>query len=178
MKLTKVERWILSNQYRILEKLYPQEAKSLQRIQEILENGYEQDYDLITRYIYDGDDTMSESECNEVLEILSMFDELAYGYKHLSAKDKKKISKTEITFSGFDGNDSTELKYLAYARFLNKGDGKSFSKDTGLFNSHCLMLDVYRRMLADWKKSEHKNQLKKDDIKRILAARVHPSNRK
>src|SRR3989344_5648187 len=119
MKLSKVERWMLANQYRILEALYPKEAKSLERCREILEDGYELEYSQISQHIYKDEDTLSESECREVIEILAMFDELGYWYGQL--KGKKGIEKSDILFSGFDGNDTQEVKYLSYARFLCEG---------------------------------------------------------
>jgi hypothetical protein len=39
MKLTRTERWILANQYRILEVLYPKEADSLSYAREAFEHG-------------------------------------------------------------------------------------------------------------------------------------------
>lgn len=46
MKLTKVERLILSNQYSILEKLYPEEAEHYHLQKKIVENGYSLHYDM------------------------------------------------------------------------------------------------------------------------------------
>lgn len=179
MKLTKVERWMLANQYRILEALYPKEKKSLQRCQEILEHGFEYEYSEISKHIYKDEDALSEQECREVIEILTMFNELGYWYGQL--KDKKGIDKNDILFSGFDGNDTQEVKYLSYARFVCEAEDKPFAhavkKPTDLYNSHFPALEVYRRMMEEWKKSKEKRQLTKEDIVRIVGAKVHPSNR-
>ena len=40
-KLTTLDRLVLSNQYRILEALYPDEAETLAIKREAIENGYE-----------------------------------------------------------------------------------------------------------------------------------------
>ncbi len=52
MKLTRTERWILSNQYRILEALYPDERGSLEKARIALESGYELEYDGMSQRIY------------------------------------------------------------------------------------------------------------------------------
>jgi len=170
---------LLSNQYLILEALYPKDAKSYARCREAIECGYELEYKTISQHVYNDEDTLSESECNEVLDILCMFDELGYWYGEV--KDKEGVDKGDITFEGFDGNDSQEVKYLAFARYICEGSGKPFSraikKPTDLYNSHIMMLPVYRRMSEEWKRTENKRQLDKKDILRIIGARAYPTNR-
>lgn len=51
MDLTREQRWILANQYRILERLYPNEAECHAKAREVLENGYEFNYDWIAQHI-------------------------------------------------------------------------------------------------------------------------------
>jgi hypothetical protein len=57
MKLTRTERWILVNQYRILEALYPDEAKWFAENREALSSGYELHYRGMIDFIYDEEDT-------------------------------------------------------------------------------------------------------------------------
>jgi uncharacterized protein len=170
MKLTRTERWILANQYSILEKLYPDEAEYYAKCRRVLENGYEFHYDEISQNIYKDSDTMSIEASREVLDILHMFSDLKRSYEAL--KDKSGIEKHRLNFHGFDGNDPLEVKYLAYARFFCNSDGgryKELNKGDD-FNSHMLTLDQYRRMLAEWKKNKDIHELSKEDIIRIISA--------
>jgi len=168
MKLTKTERWILSNQYRILEALYPQEQKDLAERREALESGYEAEYDSMSQHIYDDKDCLTEEQCREVIDILSMFRALH------DAKDKGGVEEKETILEGFDGNDTLESSYMAYARYFCKSDGGRFEESRkGDFNSHSLMLGIYRRMLKEWKNSAKPHQLTKEDIVRIVGARTY-----
>lgn len=176
MKLTRIERWILVNQYLILESLYPKQADDFREAQKILEHGFELHYSDINQNIYDDLDTMSIGDCKEVISILSMFDTLRYSYDQL--EDKAGIDKHALDFSGFDGNDPQEGKYMSYARFLCETQGK-FEKLTkgDFFNSHFPSLEMYGRMLEEYNKSKSKGQLTKEDIIRITSAKIHPSRR-
>lgn len=150
MELTRSERWILSNQYRMLEKLFPDDADHYAEARNILERGYEYDYDRLAVHIYDERNATTEEESTEVIEILAMFDSLKQSYNKLS--DNADITEGTIQFSGFDGNN--EGKQMAYARFFCERDGGRFTNlERGdNFNSHLPMLARYRRMLAEWKK--------------------------
>jgi len=172
MKLTKIERWILSNQYRLLQVIYPDEADYFGQCREVLERGYELHYDWITEYIYDGNDVMSSEECKEVIDILDMFSALKRAYEALD--DKSGIEEWTVKFSGFDGNNET--KQMAYARCFCSLDGGRFTElDRGDdFNSHSPVLDAYRRMLIEWRNSEDRYHLSEDDLVRITSARFHP----
>lgn len=171
MKLTRIERWILSSQYRLLQAIYPDEADYFGQCREILERGYELHYDWITEYIYDGNHVMSSEECKEVIDILDMFSTLNRAYEALD--DKSGIEEWTVKFSGFDGNNET--KQLAYGRFFCSSDGGRFQdldrpKD---FNSHSPVLAGYRRMLGEWRRSADKYHLDRDDVIRISSARIH-----
>jgi uncharacterized protein len=168
MKLTPAERWILSNQFSILERLNPDDAEHYRNVREAIECGYETDYDTYSPHIYTGADVTTEEESMEVIEILAMFDALKQSYKGLS--DKSGIDESRIQFHGFDGN--TEGKQMAYARYFCSLDGGRFTDlDRGdNFNSHMPVLDWYRRMLAAWNASTDKYHLRKSDIERIISA--------
>ena len=70
LKLSKLERIILTNQLKILEALYPDEATQLSVQREGLERGYELLYGLDFEYIYDGDDVMAPDESREVWDTM------------------------------------------------------------------------------------------------------------
>ena len=127
MKLTRVERWILSNQFKILEKVDPEAAEYYAEMRDAVDSGYSLEYP--PDYMLRDEHTLSDDDCREVLDILSMFRDLRYGYDEL--KDKSGLEEWLIEFSGFDGNnEATRLGYCQYIctpkreRFqeLHKGD--------------------------------------------------------
>jgi uncharacterized protein YfbU (UPF0304 family) len=171
MKLSRVERWMLVNQMRILEALYPDEAKSIAEHRQALEEGYELHYNEFAQHICDDEDTLSVEGCKEVLYILSMHQALKRAFDELP--DKSGIEEYRVRFVGFDGNDRVEGTMMAYTRWSCDSHGGRFKDlDRGDdFNSHGRMLDSYRAMLKEWEKSKDKNRLTKDDIIRITSAR-------
>lgn len=175
MQLSRTERWMLANQYKILEALYPDEAAYYEKSRTALERGYEMEYPWLCEHIYE--ETLSVEECREVLDILEMFSNLKYSYEKL--QDKSGIDEYRISFSGFDGNN--EGAYLDYAdHYCNREDDirypeLGFPKD---LNSHAPLLGGYRRMLEEWRTSKDKLHLSKTEIIRITEALTHPDNRK
>src|SRR5437588_7351354 len=158
MKLTRTERWMLSNQYRTLEALYSKEAKDYAHIREAIESGYELEYEQIIPYIYE--EGLTEEECREVKDVMTMFHVLKASFNHL--EDKSGIDEWKIAFRGFSGNDETSQ--MAYARYLREG-GSFRELDRGDdFDSHFPMLSGYRKMLSKWRDSENEYALSKDDI--------------
>lgn len=147
MKLSRVERIILSNQCKILEKLYPDEAAYYAETREALESGYERHYEW--RYEHVLADTMSDEECGEVIQILAMFRALHDAYTALT--DKSGIDEWQVKFHGFDGNN--EAKQMGYAAYYCSTDGGRFTELTGKdfsFNSHMPTLARYRIMRDRW----------------------------
>lgn len=84
MDLTRQQRWMLANQYLILEKLYPENADHYERARTVLENGFELSYDWYIPHI--AERTMSEDACKEVIAILDMFSVLERSYRQLAEK--------------------------------------------------------------------------------------------
>ena len=166
MKLSHAERWILSNQFRILQLLDKNEAEYYAKAKEAIDSGYELEYGSLSQYI--DSDVVTEEECREVIDILSMFDTLRHSYENLP--DKSGIEEWRVKFAGFDGNN--EVKQMAYARYFCNLDGGRFVhlERADDFNSHCPVLDRYRSMLSEWKQSEKKHELSKEDIIRIAEA--------
>lgn len=172
MKLSRVERWILSNQYRILEALSkdkPHEVEFLSQAREAIERGYEMHYGTFSQHI--DNETLSEGACKEVVDVMAMFRALNQGYDRLD--DKEGIDAYRLRFHGFDGNNEGSL--MAYAQYYCNHDGgrfAEFQEQDGFddFNSHVEMLDRYRAMMTEWNKSANKNKLTKEDIARITSA--------
>src|SRR5688572_15542499 len=103
MDLSRTERLILANQYRILEALFPADADYYRDKRTALEHGFEYHYDEVAGDILS--DTLSAERCNEVIEILQMYRSLTYAYRAL--EDKSGIEPRAIDFPGFDGNHET-----------------------------------------------------------------------
>ncbi len=177
MKLTDAERWILSNQHAILAKLDPNEGEH-ERIREALNNGYELHYrpEYITT---NPDEIMTEEECQEVLDILTMFQVLRQSFECLA--DKSGIEEGAVRFDGFDGNNET--KQMGYTRYYCTlpPDGR-FKGDVDVknLNSHSYRLLRYRAMLAEYNriKEERPKDLsmdgylfKKDEIAAVVSAK-------
>lgn len=167
--LSKIERLILANQYKILKIL--ENTSEYDEIIKILEEGYEIFYDEILGHIFD---ELPESEGQFVLDILSFYDIVVEPYKQKNPNDHEIINHPYSYFKGFDGN--SETKYMAFVRFLIE-DQKKFSfvakyaKKTDNFNSHFPMLDKYRKMVELWEsKYNKKYDLKREEILDILNA--------
>lgn len=180
VQLSLQERIILSNQYRILETLYPNEADSFQKMREIVDGGYELHYDSLNVSVVEC--RLSPEQCEEVMDVLDMYRALRDSYDAL--KDKGDISRNEIQFPGFDGNGEPGADgYLGYARFLilteRRWEEALENRHHGFdINSHSHVIEMYRRMLAEWKRLDKKRNLSSEEIKQVLAERIHPENRK
>ena len=92
-------------------------------------------------------------------------------------------------FDGFDANDRFENRLRDYARFLidqGKWEALAFHFDDQHEhgNSHGPRIAIYRRMLAEFAPIWERKIREMDDykltaaeVKQVLDARVHPSNR-
>lgn len=175
MDLSRAERWVLSNQYRILELIDEENAESHRHAQEILQCGYELCYGWICEHIYEEKDVLTNDQCKFVLDVMTMYDAMQHAYDRMD--DKSGIDPHDVKFPGFDGNNETQ--YMAFARFFCEGKDRFTGLRKGFdgFNSHLPTLDMYGRMLPAWKMSQNKYDLTKDDLIRITEASVHPDNR-
>ena len=171
-KLTTLDRLVLSNQYRILEALYPDEAETLAIRREAIENGYEILYALDMDYIYDGEGIMTREESLEVWDTLDMFHALKISAVRLNILDWLSEQRNS-TFQGYDGNNET--KFMAFAAFtiqqLNRFQYLDLPDDE-YFNSHSPMRPIYNKMQRIWKPvpSSNRFELSKDEIRNIIGA--------
>lgn len=144
MQLSRLERLMLSNQFKILSLLEPKEAAYYEQAKEILDNGYEGHYEGLFQDT--DEETLSEEECGEVTEILNMFRNINYGLSKLG--DTSGIWMHKATFDGFDFNDSHELRLGKYAEFFCEKLDRFDEIRPQSYNSHALRLDDYREMLS------------------------------
>ncbi len=175
MQLTRAERWILANQYKILEHVDPENAGHYQMMQEVLEKGYETEYRWKTQHIYDDDSVVTEEKCHYVINVMAMYDALQQSSRRLA--DQEGIDANALAFPGFDGNNEGE--YLGYAHFLRDKEGKfaTLQLSGESLNSHFPTLDMYNRMLAAWAHYGGGHEMSRGDISAVLAVRIHPDNR-
>ncbi len=162
MKLTLTERWILSNQYRILKALHKGDDEFDQAL-EAIESGYELEYDQLIPHIYA--DTFSREECRRVRDIMAMFSVLKYSYNQL--QEKTGIKQQDIIFDGFSGNEET--LHMAYTRWLYE-DRRFRDLDRGDdFNSHFPTLERYTQMLRIWESMGKKHELTREEVIKIVS---------
>jgi len=165
MELSKKERLMLINQYRILSILNPDGASSYNVRIKMLENGYSLHYDEMISWLDDG---MSQEQCQEIIDILEMYRCLWHSYKKL--RDKKGISKKDVRFPGFDAKEEErELNYAEFVMYSLKRY-KEFHQRKRIPNhdSYKVMMGQYRAMLSVWKSLGYKKLLTRDEIIQIL----------
>lgn len=146
MKLSKKDRVLLINQYKLLAALYKEEEAHYRELIGILENGYEIFYSMIDEWISDDMPTDEGKFVLNILDLYRVIDDLKR-----SSKNQELADHPYSFFRGFDGNHETE--YMGFCRFLIDEQGKFqeqqqyFLKNDHL-NSHMLMIDKYKRMLG------------------------------
>ena len=157
-ELTLKERLFLSNQYRILEALFPDEADAYAVRREALEQGYELLYDWEVTHINDGEDVLTREEALEVWDTFDMFDSLKRSADNLG-KPEWLSEQRDSSFLGYDGNNET--KFMAFCSYTIERLGRFRYIDLpgeNHFNSHCPMRPTYRMMLERWKRHVADNE--------------------
>lgn len=168
MDITKKDRIILINQYRILAALNHDEADHYNELIIILEKGFEVFYSMIDEWI---SDDMPSDEGKFVLDILDLYRSI----EQLKRKSKSYefLTHSHAIFRGFDGNHETS--YMGFARFLIEQQGKFVEQEEYLskndnMNSHMPMIGKYRSMLSIWNELEKPWELNEEQALRILNA--------
>lgn len=160
--LTKVERLMLSNQYRLLEKLHVDDEydkNHYARLAEIFEAGYTSLYRHAFSRIQD---QLPEEVSEEVLSILDMHRAMRFS---LGEKpDPAYLEK--VKFLGFDANNEGE--HLSFAQFFSEG-GKKYP-ELQIYNSHHSTLPRYRKMLTEWSRMGREPHLTRPQIDSIIEA--------
>lgn len=191
-----IDRKTLSLLHRILGQVLPENANGedgdieyqLERAK-ILEAGYTAEY---WKQVAGFRTELSRRDCGRVSDILQMFRILTFSTTRLSESGEPIDEKLEnrLKFRGFDHNDPLEGHMASYVEHL-MGDGRweelkpyAVASDNG--NSHSPVLDVYSRMLTEYRKvMDGRGQgfdlndyfLTREELERIAEARVHPSKR-
>src|SRR5260221_13206589 len=113
-KLTRIERLLLYNQFTILQKLATDEddVENYKDLCAVLQHGYELEYNKLFSSIWG--EGISHEDCRFVMDVLDMFRVLQATHKTLA--DKSGIDPEDLRFSGFDGNNETDL--MSYTEYL------------------------------------------------------------
>ncbi len=172
--LSSTERWLLYNQYRIIG-LLDNDIRKLNWDetveQRVLSYGFEHHYDEISSFLESEMSFNMGRELNDILFMYGCIENARMGVGHNeSAVDFSNIDETYLRFRGFDAN--IEPQYFGYATFLlsDLNYYEESRTNYGKYNSHCLMLPIYQRMLTAWRESKHRFCLTREDVYRIASA--------
>lgn len=194
--LSPKERHTLSLLHRILARVLPEgesdvdgdKAYQLERAR-VLEDGFTLEY--WTEFAGIGNE-LSKRDSERVMDILELFRIAQDSIARLREEgvDVPDALAESLQYQGFDFNDALETKMAAYVRHM-VDDGRweeqvSFVKGRTGGNSHARLLDVYLRMLAEYRRIRARRRpsagvrdylLSLDELDAIAAERVHPDNR-
>lgn len=169
MEISKVERLILKNQYKILSIL--EQDKYEKEICQLLSKAFEYGYPEADGEIEKIHDKISDEKEKFVNEVLKMYGDLEYSYRSIPIQEKNGIEESDIAFKGF--NSHKEKEEYEYSFFILNFDEncedlikvKGFKKI-----SSENMSDIYRGMLERYKTTENyeKSDLTIQEIKFII----------
>ncbi|EGA71878.1 hypothetical protein VISI1226_19167 [Vibrio sinaloensis DSM 21326] len=166
MEMTNAQRLILSNQYFLMSQLNPENAAKYQRLQTIVERGYELQMSELNKDF----GCLNEAECREIIDIMEMYHAMQESNKMLSEEERKDVDQRRLTFLGFD--IATEAQLVNYIRFLTESEGlyPQFDKADHHFNAQMPMQEKYRRMLSTWRNCPRQYHLCANELKQIFNA--------
>lgn len=164
MEMTHAQRLILSNQYKMMAMMDPENTERYRRLQTIVERGY----GLQMRELDSEFGVLKEETCHTVINIMEMFHALHVSWTNL--KDNQNIDELRVTFLGFDAVNESHL--LGYVRFLVAVENyyPHFPQGSDNFNAQIPMLDKYLRMLAVWQACPRQYHLSTNEIMQIISA--------
>lgn len=177
MKLTKTERLILANQFKILSLLDKDEKEHYERMEEIILKGYEALYDEMTMSLSEG---VSTEESEFVYDVLDMHLAIR-AVAEAEGVDIYADGNSALNMRGFDGNNEFEL--LAFAQYIAREEDSVYGEflTGGRFpNSHSRSRELHQRMLDEYKKLGMVSGLQAAGtagLERLKSAAIHPEHR-
>jgi len=105
MEMTNAQRLILSNQYKMMTMLDPENADRYRRLQTVIERGF----GLQMRELDRDFGELSEETCRTVINIMEMHHAMQVSWTNL--KDTQGLDRRRLDFLGFDA--ATESRYLS-----------------------------------------------------------------
>ncbi|PRY65398.1 hypothetical protein B0I08_11030 [Glaciihabitans tibetensis] len=153
-----------------------------------LERGYTLEYGSAFAGI---DPELSMQDCTRVKDILDMFRFIDFSVaKHAKAGTEIEDDVlSDLVYRGFDFNNTLEGQMADYVEFLiDSGrwqERRQSIQDSDGGNSHSQTLDIYLRMLAEYRRISEAHQrgerwdhfLTQTELESIADATVHPSHR-
>ncbi|MBE8604909.1 YfbU family protein [Vibrio sp. OPT10] len=166
MEMTNAQRLILSNQYYLMSQMNPENSAKYQRLQTIVERGYE----LQMRELNKEFGCLTEAECREIIDIMEMYHAMQESNKMLAEQERAEVDQRRLQFLGFD--IASEAQIVHYVRFLVDSEGlyPQFDKADHHFNSQMPMLEKYRRMLTTWCNCPRQYHLCSTELSQIFSA--------
>ncbi|TVU61859.1 YfbU family protein [Vibrio atlanticus] len=166
MEMTNAQRLILSNQYYLMSQMNPDNSAKYQRLQTIVERGYE----LQMRELNKEFGCLTEAECREIIDIMEMYHAMQESNKMLAEQERSEVDQRRLQFLGFD--IASEAQIVHYVRFLVDSEGlyPQFDKADHHFNSQMPMLEKYRRMLTTWRNCPRQYHLCATELSQIFSA--------
>ena len=166
MEMTSAQRLILSNQYYLMSQMDPENSAKYQRLQTIVERGYE----LQMRELNKEFGCLTEAECREIIDIMEMYHAMQESNKMLAEQERAEVDQRRLQFLGFD--IASEAQSVHYVRFLVDSEGlyPQFDKADHHFNSQMPMLEKYRRMLTTWRNCPRQYHLCATELSQIFSA--------
>lgn len=192
--MSALERHQLALLHRILARVLPEDSNDvdgdkgyqLERAK-VLEHGYTSEYWVEFAGVQP---ELSARHCDFVNDVLELFRVALASLDELRKQGAEIDDSLEraLKFEGFDHNDRLENQLASYVRFLVEDDKWTEQKDVVMGpargNSHHQMYPVYSRMLTEFrevkqnparKAGRRSYLLSEEELRRIAAARVHPS---
>lgn len=181
MKLSKVERLLLANQFELLSRdennNYLSKKDCILK-RDILLEGYEHLYSSEIFSIV-SDEIIDDDTSKFVLDILGMYDKLHISYINNIQDGTSTVDEKDITFTGFDGNE--EIEYYSFCKFfiedmnryerLREMDNFALNSHSSRLGRYRRQLDVYKSMQLDKKNDSGIDVLSDDQIQQIIAIR-------
>jgi len=162
-KLSKAERQILVNQYRILSAVN-EDSEYYDLKANILEQGYTGRYSEV----FTIHEEIPEDICDETDEILNMYRRINNAITQLSSEEKDSLNLEKLKFEGFDGNNDPHYHYMT---FMVENMDLWQEYNEVYLNSHSQFpLTKYRKMLEYQKAllEQGKYDLDKEDLVKMI----------
>ena len=163
LELSRTERLMLLNQFRILAKVDQSARHDFEVIETALRYGYTSEYEELFGSSVAGE--LPRSVAEEVRDTLDLYRMLRVSYRDMALKD---LPERDFNFQGFDGNNETD--HFAYATYLIEQKGRWTENKGAALNSHSEKAPRYRRMITRWKQCAEKWHPTESEVRAIVAA--------
>ncbi|EGQ3788163.1 hypothetical protein HDO35_001899 [Staphylococcus pseudintermedius] len=178
MKLSKIDRLKLINQYKILKSLSnnEEENKDYDLSINILSEGLEGLYHV---FLTEVDEEASKEDYNYTRDVLDFYENLMFSFKEKGIENES--LKRLINFKGFDLNDPSQISCLKYAEILMfdleryttlKGlcdiENKSDLNSHGTETNKSTMIKYLKNYKQIKKEENHSELYTEEEMKRIF----------